>query len=230
MNYFKIYNDVINISKTRVLTCYYEKHHIVPRCLGGDDSKNNLAVLTAREHFLCHYMLTKIYKTGINHKKMIKAFIMMKPCNEKQERYFNSRLYESKKLEFVEIQRESQTGLGNSQFGSMWVYNKDTLENKKIIASTYKDDGLWIKGRYGKTVKDKELKIQNMKNKKSKIYNTQMTEAFQLLELYKNSGCESLRDFCRKGFYDKTDVMLSVVLRRIPEYRSLSKRRYKLVL
>ena len=38
-----------------------EKHHIIPRCMGGNDLKNNLVSLTIEEHFLAHKLLAKIY-------------------------------------------------------------------------------------------------------------------------------------------------------------------------
>lgn len=63
MNYKKNYYDYINYIKTlnRVKGDgnYYEKHHIIPRSLGGNDAKDNLVLLTAREHFLAHYLLWK---------------------------------------------------------------------------------------------------------------------------------------------------------------------------
>lgn len=62
MNYLNIYNKIINNSKSRSLECYTEKHHIIPKCLGGSNKKENIAVLTAREHFICHRLLVKIYK------------------------------------------------------------------------------------------------------------------------------------------------------------------------
>jgi hypothetical protein len=40
---------------------YSERHHILPRALGGGDEPTNLVVLTYREHFLVHWLLTKIY-------------------------------------------------------------------------------------------------------------------------------------------------------------------------
>ena len=36
---------------------YYEKHHIVPKCLGGTNSRDNLIDLYAREHFVAHRLL-----------------------------------------------------------------------------------------------------------------------------------------------------------------------------
>lgn len=41
---------------------YYEIHHIIPRCKGGDSSEENLVYLTAREHFLAHWLLWRIYR------------------------------------------------------------------------------------------------------------------------------------------------------------------------
>ena len=65
MNYEKIYNQIVNRAKNRILECYTEKHHIIPRCMGGSDDKENLVSLTAREHFLCHHLLVRIYPENI---------------------------------------------------------------------------------------------------------------------------------------------------------------------
>lgn len=49
MNYQKHYTMLINKGKNRVLGTYSERHHIVPRCLGGDNSKENLVRLNQRK-------------------------------------------------------------------------------------------------------------------------------------------------------------------------------------
>lgn len=49
MDYSRIYNELISNAKDRDLTCYAEKHRIIPRCLNGNDSPDNLVNLTARE-------------------------------------------------------------------------------------------------------------------------------------------------------------------------------------
>ena len=59
MDYQKIYNNLINREITRV--GYVEKHHILPRCLGGLDNKENLVDLYPEEHYLAHLLLCKIY-------------------------------------------------------------------------------------------------------------------------------------------------------------------------
>jgi hypothetical protein len=59
--YSTIYQDLIERAKNRVIEGYTEKHHILPRCMNGDNSKENIAKLTAREHFIAHRLLTKMY-------------------------------------------------------------------------------------------------------------------------------------------------------------------------
>ena len=61
MDYQRIYDNIINRGKNRVLTEYKERHHIIPRCMGGTDDNNNLIFLTPEEHYVCHQLLVKIY-------------------------------------------------------------------------------------------------------------------------------------------------------------------------
>ena len=59
--YTNIYFRLIDKCQSRVKPDgYTERHHIIPRCLGGTDDSDNLVVLTAREHFICHRLLTKM--------------------------------------------------------------------------------------------------------------------------------------------------------------------------
>ena len=53
-----------------------ERHHIIPRSLGGNNSKKNLVDLTFREHFLVHWLLTKM-TDGNTKRKMMKALHKM---------------------------------------------------------------------------------------------------------------------------------------------------------
>jgi|APGre2960657373_1045057.scaffolds.fasta_scaffold36553_2 hypothetical protein len=63
MNYKKIYNDFITDrrAKESTLTGYTEKHHIIPRSLGGDNSKENLIALCPEDHIRAHVLLGKIH-------------------------------------------------------------------------------------------------------------------------------------------------------------------------
>ena len=110
--YDQWYNSIIKRARTRVLEDYTEKHHIQPRSLGGTDDKNNLVDLTAREHFICHWLLTKIY-TGEAKAKMIYALNGMKRSNTFAQRYetkITARVYENLKKEFSIIHSATMKG------------------------------------------------------------------------------------------------------------------------
>ncbi|ALP47430.1 mob-like homing endonuclease [Vibrio phage phi-ST2] len=75
---------------------YSEKHHILPKCAGGSDESHNLVRLTAREHYIAHLLLAKMFNGNLKHrlKFALTAFNM---SNGSQQREFNmnSRLFES---------------------------------------------------------------------------------------------------------------------------------------
>jgi len=52
MDYRKVYDAIITRSKSRALTGYTETHHIIPKCLGGSNKKENLTILTARTFYM----------------------------------------------------------------------------------------------------------------------------------------------------------------------------------
>lgn len=99
--YYKWYKNIIigRIKNPLEEGTYSENHHIIPECLGGNDNKENKIDLTAREHFIAHYLLCK-FITGNGYYKVLKAIESMQmesPFHEK--RYFNSRFYETIKTE-----------------------------------------------------------------------------------------------------------------------------------
>lgn len=73
MNKYKRWHDaIIARAHSRDLDAYKERHHIVPRCLDGSDHPSNLVDLTYREHFLVHWLLTKLHE-GRNKVRMVYA-------------------------------------------------------------------------------------------------------------------------------------------------------------
>lgn len=81
MNYTRIYNSIIEKAqfenRFKGNGIYYEKHHINPKCLDGSDSIFNLVLLTGKEHFICHKLLTYIHK---GNRKIALAFHKMSFC------------------------------------------------------------------------------------------------------------------------------------------------------
>jgi hypothetical protein len=114
--YTRWYHQIIARAQTRALPndIYAEVHHIVPRSLGGNNLKGNLVKLTGREHFICHWLLTKMV-SGKEQKKMAYACKrMMHSKNSLQERYkISSRIYENLKIQL-------NTVLKNREFTEEW--------------------------------------------------------------------------------------------------------------
>jgi hypothetical protein len=98
MDYVRIYNQIIERAQTRKLEGYVEKHHIIPKCIGGLDIKENIVELTAREHFLCHVLLCEIY---LNNRELWYALFLMSINKNKKQKYkVSSREYERIKIEW----------------------------------------------------------------------------------------------------------------------------------
>lgn len=105
MDYQKAYDDLICAAKARVLSCdYKETHHVIPRCLGGNNSKENLVDLTLREHFVAHKLLTKIYPT---HPKIHAAFTMMFRGKCRDELRFTSHDFELRRKSYYIANKHS---------------------------------------------------------------------------------------------------------------------------
>ena len=61
MDYGRLYTALMERASQRQLTGYTERHHIIPKCMGGSNVKGNLVLLTAKEHFVAHKLLVRIY-------------------------------------------------------------------------------------------------------------------------------------------------------------------------
>ncbi|MFA6198895.1 MAG: HNH endonuclease signature motif containing protein [Bacteroidales bacterium] len=169
MDYKRIYNEIIDNRKLNKFHGYTENHHIIPKSVGGLDIIENLVELTAREHFICHYLLTKMFEPKTKEfYSMVKAFSMMGCCLN-EHRYINSRLYESNRKYMSETMSKLQIGTNNSQFGTCWINNgTDNKKIKKELLSEFLDNG-WIKGRINVFTDEQKMIIsvrsKNMEHK-----------------------------------------------------------------
>lgn len=144
MNYQRIYDQLIERAKQRVPEGYVERHHVKPVCMGGSDEKENLVALYPEEHFVAHALLLKIYKETEHRYSLAKAVQQM--CGGHEGRRVRRKLYGWLKREHALAMSETQKGEGNSQFGSRWICNLETKENRKIQKDVSIPDG-WISGR-----------------------------------------------------------------------------------
>ena len=109
MNYTQIYNSLITKRQNEILSkeIYGENHHIIPKCLGGSNKKENLVRLTAREHYIAHLLLAKIHNTF----GLYSAVIYIQSGRFENRKFkFNSRLYQKLREEMGKKSSERMKG------------------------------------------------------------------------------------------------------------------------
>lgn len=126
MDYKKIHDQIIERAKNRILVGYKERHHIIPKCMGGTNELNNLVDLTAREHFLIHKLLCEIYPTN---DKLFYAYRMMSIMKNSRD---NIRDYYISSYEFALI-RARHSNI-SSKYNKNKIVSQETKD--KISAST----------------------------------------------------------------------------------------------
>ena len=106
MNYKRIYNSIVeNANKQnrkKKAGVLYERHHIVPKSIGGSNNRDNLVLLTPKEHYICHRLLVEIHKGTPNENKMYYAMWCMINGVGNQKRYAtSSRIFTKLREEFI---------------------------------------------------------------------------------------------------------------------------------
>jgi hypothetical protein len=161
MDYKKHYDLLIETRRNRIKdeNGYYEEHHIVPRSMGGSNEKNNLIFLTAREHFIAHWLLWRIHKN----KEMAFAFFSLVYMGRNQK-IKSSRIYEECKLARREFIIEN---------------NKKVHKNKKISEEHKRKISVLLKDK-PKSLEHKEKISKSLKNKpKSLEHKKKLSESLK---------------------------------------------------
>lgn len=137
MDYKKIHDQIIEKRKSiGEPEGYTEIHHIVPKSFGGSDDSENLLKMTAREHFIIHRLLAKIYpKTGMVHA------VWKMSCVGKERYKVTSRTYSYLREQHayrVSNDKESSKKKSDTMKG-----RKQTPEHSAKRAESRKKNGEW---------------------------------------------------------------------------------------
>lgn len=180
MNYLNHYENLIAKAKRRKsMKGYYEVHHILPKCLGGLNTTDNLIKLSAREHFVAHWLLHRAHP---NNSGLALAFKIMSTISTKgQQRYTPSSraiaeaLEAGKKAISEKLKGVSKTADHILKVSSANKGKKRSLEVKKKLSSLKKGkpsnrgkvisqftlDGVYVKTYNSVIAAEKELGIDS---------------------------------------------------------------------
>lgn len=139
MNYELHYNALIAKrikTPASTLGVYNEIHHIVPKCMGGNDDDNNLVSLTAKEHYMAHVLLCKIHP---NNAPLLYAWNMMSNMNSNKCKH-NIRSYQAYKYKSL---REAFA----LQCSQKRTGHKHSLETKQKMSASAMGRSSKLKGR-----------------------------------------------------------------------------------
>lgn len=128
--YTKWYYKLINNRKQKqdeISNGYFERHHIIPKSMGGSNQFHNIIKLTAREHFICHLLLTKMTdKNG-----MKTALIRMINKDMDHKKYYipkSSKIYEYARKQASEAKK----GKNNPMYGKRFTVSDEKKRRMSI--------------------------------------------------------------------------------------------------
>lgn len=167
MNYRKIYDQLIERGKSRSLEGYKERHHIVPRCMGGSDDKDNLVELTASEHYVAHQLLAKIYPD--NHKLSYAVHIMSSKLagrNNKSYEWIRKRVSIANSAVLTGKKRSPRSKEWSAKLSAALTGKSQTLESneKRSISMTGISKSDTMKQNMSVAAKNRTKEHQNKLN------------------------------------------------------------------
>lgn len=109
--YAKWYFKIVESARKQFRSGYTERHHVVPKSIGGGNDDQNIVCLTAREHFVCHRLLVKM-TYGVNRQKMAKALWVLRHVGDQK---LTSRSFAVLREEFSQAQSSYQRGVPKSK-------------------------------------------------------------------------------------------------------------------
>jgi hypothetical protein len=138
--YSRCYEELIYNAQIRPkLIGYVERHHVIPKSVGGNNSKSNIVELTAREHYIAHALLWKMKLPSPHSSKMAFAFgtFMNKMATEVRGVHhtytISSRMYETFRKEYSRILKEKY-----EREGANFKGKTHSAETKRIIGEKSK--------------------------------------------------------------------------------------------
>lgn len=177
-----------------------EKHHIIPKSLGGSNLIDNLVNLTSREHLVVHKLLRKMV-TGKNKDKMVyAAWSMVNRNNQHQSRpKITSRQYEILRKEFVATKTGKKAPPSfHKKIATYWTQENREIHAAKISKVT--------KGR-----KHSANTIEKLKNKKwtEKAIASRLTNCLKAAEARKGSTWNDKKRTANEEAYYTKNLQLA---------------------
>lgn len=176
--YYRWYHNLVNHALSRVTSDgIYEKHHIIPKSMGGSNDIDNLVELSCREHFIAHLLLTKI-TTGKNKRRM--CYALNRICNSKHVKIKSSRLYQYIREQHIEsIKIDAKLKLhNNNRKGKTYeeIYGEETAKKLKESRAESNSKRIWTDESKTKMSISKSKPNMKLRKPKSESHKKTLSE------------------------------------------------------
>lgn len=220
MNYSKIYKDIItkarNENRRKGEKLYYESHHIIPECLfkhrsrkgiggfveGNPNDPDNIILLTAREHFICHVLLYKMYKKTAYEFKLGSAlnFFFTKVIDANHLRFDNFQC-NSKKYECY--RKIGLDNISKARRGKMPVVDSKSRESMGSVDVTHPKvvSGEWVHHSKGRKLTEKE-KMNRPSQKGANNTNYKLMDSDRKNRIFDVVGKSIIENHLQKKLFD----------------------------
>lgn len=188
MNYQRAYDALIAKAILAPVVGRVEKHHILPKCIGGTDDASNLVALSPRQHFVAHLLLAKIHPKNVG--LLYAAFMMSKRGSIKCSRKYRwvREMYSS-----VHSERLKSRPVSNKALAVLAAFRSlpKSEDHKQAIAKALTGRKLSAEGRSklsaaksGRKMTPRELAAlsKRMKGKRIAVGNKSRTGMINSLE------------------------------------------------
>lgn len=121
----------ISIRKIKELFIYTEKHHVIPKSLGGSNLRDNIVYMSAKDHYRCHQLLINMTE-GTDHGKMWSSLWRMmnkQSYNQHRDYEFTANDYEQARIAHANSHSERMLGKNNPFYNQ-----KHTAESLKTMS------------------------------------------------------------------------------------------------
>lgn len=235
MNYMKCYKKIVrkakNEKRVKNQQTYYEKHHIIPDFMfynrkrkgprghltGDPNCKDNIILLTPREHFLCHVLLAKALKSthyGYQAASAL-AFFYNKVVGNHKRQTSDNNIAASKKYEVY--RKIGLKGISESRKGKIPVMDAITRESIGSVPVNHENviNGKWVHVTKGRVISQEELKRRKPISGNNNPNYKEMTEERKqrLFDLVERST---------EDRYLKINVLQSLMKEEFVEFKKIS--------
>ena len=178
--YTKWYFSIIDSYPTEIEEgIYCENHHIMPKCIENNNSKENIVCVRMKDHVILHHLLTKMFECKIKYKMMC-AYHRIVFGNEK-EKQSPIRIERAKLLLFMSMVGENSPRYGVKDSIESIEKRKQTWKEKMnsgyIHPNVGKQRSLEIRQKISEKKKDKHI---GENNPNAKLVEKQIIKIYEL--------------------------------------------------